>query len=109
MSRFRFTIEHTPGRKNRVDGLSRQPDYEPEHYEELEDKVLLPREVFVNQVIELSSPLSMSALRHDPEDMPEEIQKKLDRDSWTSVDSLVHDAGNRIVVPQDAVLRKDII
>ena len=69
--------------------------------------MLLPGSVFINQVIELSSPLSLSALRHDP--IPDEIQEQLDQDSWSAVDGLVHDEKDRIVVPQDATLRKDII
>ncbi len=110
LSRFDFKIDHRPGIKNKADGLSRRPDLYPEGTDLTNEKVLLPSDVFISTMITLQSPEFLSRLHHQ-EPFPPDINEQLSApDSlWTSVNGLVRDAGDRIVVPEDVSLRTELI
>jgi hypothetical protein len=109
LARFNFYIEHVPGIKNKADGLSRRPDHIPTITDN-DNTVLLPSKLFINAIITLSAPPFLQRLHHkDP--LPEWIQTKVSdsNSGWTTVNGLVRDAGDRIVVPEDVSLRTEII
>ena len=110
LSRFDFTIEHIPGKRNRADGLSRRPDYDPHGiYPELQKPLLSPS-VFINEVITLPAPDFMSRLRH-PYPLIRSLSERL-TDASTDLsldDGIVRDAAGRIMVPPDVSVCTDII
>ena len=111
LSRFDFRIEHIGGKKNRADGLSRRPDYYPEGIDNA-DQVLLPSSHFINAIIEFSSPVSLERFKFsDTLPFPSDIEAKLQDPTsrWTSINGVVRDAGEHLVVPRDVTLHNEII
>ena len=76
LSRFNFCIEHIPGKSNKANGLSRQPDYFPDMIDNT-DQILLPPELFINVIIEFSSSPDLQEHLKYPDLLPPDIAKKL--------------------------------
>src|SRR5215472_8037959 len=74
------------------------------------DQTLLPPSLFINSIIKLSDPSFLSQLRF-PDPLPPNVAKKVDGPNtpWTSIDGLVRDDADHIVVPEVVTLRTDIL
>jgi hypothetical protein len=107
---FRFKIEYATGKRNKADGLSWCPDYEPDLSVETDKQVLIPPEYFINTMVMLGASSYLECLWHR-HPLDKEIAARLqDPDShWNETAGVIHDARGRIIVPSDAGLRTEII
>jgi hypothetical protein len=110
LSLFRFKIEYAPGKRNKADGLSQRPDYEPDLSVETDKQVLIPPEYFINAMVMLGAPSYLERLRHR-HPLDKEVAAKLqDPDSnWNETAGVICDAGGRIIVPSNVGLQTEII
>jgi hypothetical protein len=98
---FRFKIEYTLGKGNKADGLSCRPDYF-RAIEDTKEAVLLLGDHFINMAVSLSVPNFLERLQH--------LAPLLDlKEGWYVQDGLLHNAGDRIVMPDDVCLCTEII
>jgi hypothetical protein len=103
-------IEYAPGKKNKADGLSWCPDYEPDLIAETDKQVLILPEYFINAVVMLDASSYLEHLQHK-QPLDEEIAARLqDPDShWNETAWVIHDAGGRIIIPSNVGLQTEII
>jgi hypothetical protein len=101
LSWFCFKIEYAPGKENKADGLLHWPDY-LDVLEDTKEVVLLPEDQFINMAVLLSMPSFLECLWH-PAPLPDL------EEGWYMQDGLLHDAGERIIVPDDVSLHMELI
>jgi hypothetical protein len=101
LSWFHFKIEYAPGKGNKADGLSCWPDY-LEALEDTKEAVLLLEDRFINVAVLLSAPSFLEHLQH-PAPLPDL------EEGWYMQDGLLHDAGERIIMPDDVSLHMELI
>jgi hypothetical protein len=110
LSLFHFKIEYTAGKRNKADGLSQCPNYEPDLSVETDKQILILLEYFINAMVMLGAPSYLEHLWHR-HPLDEEIAARLqDPDShWNETVGVICDAGGRIIVPSNVGLRTEII